>query len=64
MQKLMEQYERMMEEAMKELERLEGMDELSEEMGLNGTVSMDPEDLELMKRSIELMKCGALWKQT
>ena len=50
MQKLMEQYERMMEEAMKELERLEGMDELSEEMGLNGTVSMDPEDLELMKK--------------
>lgn len=50
MQKLMEQYERMIEEAMKELERLEGMDELSEEMGLNGTVSMDPEDLELMKK--------------
>lgn len=50
MQKLMEQYERMMEEAMKELERLDGMDELSEEMGLNGTVSMDPEDLELMKK--------------
>ena len=50
MQKLMEQYERMMEEAMKELERLEGMDELSDEMGLNGAVSMDPEDLELMKK--------------
>lgn len=50
MQKLMEQYERMMEEAMKELERLDGMDELSEEMGLNGTVSMDPEDLELLKK--------------
>ncbi len=50
MQKLMEQYERMMEEAMKELERLENMDELSDEMGLNATVSMDPEDLELMKK--------------
>lgn len=50
MQKLMEQYERMMEEAMKELERLDGMDELSEEMGLNGTASMDPEDLELLKK--------------
>lgn len=50
MQKLMEQYERMMEEAMKELERLERMDELSDEMGLNGAVSMDPEDLELMKK--------------
>ncbi len=50
MQKLMEQYERMMQEAMKELERLEGMDELSDEIGLNGSISMDPEDLELMKK--------------
>ena len=49
MQKLMEQYERMMQEAMKELEQLE-MDELSEEMGLDGEVSMDPADLELMKK--------------
>ena len=31
MQKLMEQYERMMQEAMKELERLDDMDELSED---------------------------------
>ena len=35
MQKLMEQYERMMQEAM---------------IGLNGSISMDPEDLELMKK--------------
>lgn len=50
MQKLMEQYERMMREAMAELERLEGMDELSEEMGTDKGVSMDPADLELMKK--------------
>lgn len=50
MQKLMEQYERMMQEAMKELEQLEGMDELSEEMGIDGEISMDPADLELMKK--------------
>lgn len=50
MQKMMEQYERMMQEAMKELEQLENMDEFSEEMGLDGEVSMDPEDLELMKK--------------
>lgn len=50
MQKLMEQYERMMQEAMKELEQLDNMSELSEEMGVSGQVSMDPEDLELMKK--------------
>lgn len=50
MQKLMEQYERMMQEAMKELERLEDMDELSEEMGIDGEISMDPADLDLMKK--------------
>lgn len=50
MQKLMEQYERMMQEAMKELEQLDNMDELSEEMGIDGEISMDPEDLELMKK--------------
>ncbi|MCI9387336.1 MAG: DUF4175 domain-containing protein [Lachnospiraceae bacterium] len=50
MQKLMEQYERMMREAMRELEQLDNMDELSEEMGVDGEVSMDPEDLELMKK--------------
>ncbi len=50
MRQLMEQYERMMREAMKELPQLENMDELSEEMGIDGEVSMDPEDLELMKK--------------
>lgn len=50
MQKLMEQYERMMQEAMKELEQLDNMDALSEELGIDGEVSMDPEDLELMKK--------------
>ena len=50
MQKLMEQYERMMQEAMKELERLDDMDELSEEMGIDGEISMDPADLDLMKK--------------
>ncbi|MDE7272196.1 MAG: hypothetical protein K2N95_03910 [Lachnospiraceae bacterium] len=50
MQKLMEQYERMMQEAMKELEQLDNMSELSEEMGVSGQVSMDPKDLELMKK--------------
>lgn len=50
MQKLMEQYERMMREAMKALEQLDNMDELSEEMGISGEVSIDPEDLELMKK--------------
>ena len=50
MQKMMEQYERMMQEAMKELEQLENMDELSGEMGMDGEISMDPADLELMKK--------------
>lgn len=50
MRKLMEQYERMMQDAMKELEQLDNMDALSEEMGLDGEISMDPEDLELMKK--------------
>lgn len=50
MQKLMEKYERMMQEAMKELEQLENMDELSDEMGIRGEISMDPADLELMKK--------------
>lgn len=50
MQKLMEQYERMMQEAMKELEQMESMDALSEEMGIDGEITMDPEDLELMKK--------------
>lgn len=50
MQKLMEQYERMMQEAMKELEQLDSMDELSGEMGIDGEVSMDSADLELMKK--------------
>lgn len=50
MQKLMEQYERMMQEAMKELEQLDNMDALSEELGIDGEVNMDPEDLELMKK--------------
>lgn len=50
MQKLMEKYERMMQEAMKELEQLENMDELSDGMGISGEISMDPEDLELMKK--------------
>lgn len=50
MQKLMEQYERMMQEAMKELEQLDNMDAPSEELGIDGEVSMDPEDLELMKK--------------
>ncbi|MDE7324267.1 MAG: hypothetical protein K2N73_16450 [Lachnospiraceae bacterium] len=50
MQRLMEQYERMMREAMKELEQLDNVDELSEEMGIDGEISMDPEDLELMKK--------------
>lgn len=50
MQKLMEQYERMMQEAMKELEQLDNMDEFSEEMGIDGEISLDPEDLELMKK--------------
>lgn len=50
MQKLMEQYERMMQEAMKELEQMDNMDELSDEMGINGEISMDPADLELMKK--------------
>jgi len=50
MQKLMEQYERMMQEAMKELEQLDNMDALYEELGIDGEVSMDPEDLELMKK--------------
>ena len=50
MQKLMEQDERMMQEAMKELEQLDNMDALSEELGIDGEVSMDPEDLELMKK--------------
>lgn len=50
MQKLMEQYERMMQEAMKELEQLDNIDALSEELGIDGEVSMDPEDLELMKK--------------
>lgn len=50
MQKLMEQYERMMQEAMKELEQLDSMDELSGEMGIDGEISMDPADLELMKK--------------
>ncbi len=50
MQRMMEQYERMMQEAMRELEQLEHMDALSEEMGLDGEISMDPADLELMKK--------------
>lgn len=50
MQKLMEQYERMMQEAMKELEQLDNLDEFSEEMGIDGEISMDPADLELMKK--------------
>lgn len=50
MQKLMEKYERMMQEAMKELEQMENMDELSDEMGISGEISMDPADLELMKK--------------
>lgn len=50
MQKLMEQYERMMQEAMKELEQLDNMDEFSEEMGIDGEISLDSEDLELMKK--------------
>lgn len=50
MQKLMEKYERMMQEAMKELEQLENNDELSDEMGISGEISMDPADLELMKK--------------
>ena len=35
---------------MKELEQLENMDELSGEMGMDGEISMDPADLELMKK--------------
>lgn len=50
MQRMMEQYERMMQEAMRELEQLEHMDALSEEMGLDGEISMDPADLEMMKK--------------
>ena len=50
MQKLMEQYERMMEEAMKALERIDDMDEFSEDMGISVRQSMDPEDLEMMKK--------------
>lgn len=50
MQKMMEKYERMMQEAMKELEQLDDMDELSDEMGLSGEISMDPADLELMRK--------------
>lgn len=50
MQKMMEECERMMREAMKELEQLENLDEFSEEMGLDGEVSMDPKDLEMMKK--------------
>lgn len=50
MQKMMEKYERMMQEAMKELEQMENMDELSDEMGISGEISMDPADLELMKK--------------
>ena len=50
MQKLMEQYERMMEEAMKALERIDDMDEFSEDMGISVRQSMDPEDVEMMKK--------------
>ncbi len=50
MQKLMEQYERMMEEAMKALERVDDMDEFSEGMGISVRQSMDPEDVEMMKK--------------
>lgn len=50
MQKMMEKYERMMQEAMKELEQMENMDELSDEMGISGEISMDPADLEFMKK--------------
>ncbi|MDE7479427.1 MAG: hypothetical protein K2M91_16080 [Lachnospiraceae bacterium] len=50
MQKLMEQYERMMQETMKELEQLDDLDELSDEMGISTRLSMDPEDLELLKK--------------
>lgn len=50
MQRLMAEYERQMREAMKELEQLDDMDELSEEMGVNVQQSMDPEDLELLKK--------------
>lgn len=50
MQRMMEQYDRMMREAMKELEQMDDLDELSEEMGIEGGVSMDPADLELMKK--------------
>lgn len=50
MQKLMEQYERMMEETMKALERIDDMDEFSEDMGISVRESMDPEDLEMMKK--------------
>lgn len=50
MQKLMEQYERMMEETMKALERVDDMDEFSEDMGISVRQSMDPEDLEMMKK--------------
>ena len=50
MQKLMEQYERMMEEAMKALERVDDMDEFSEGMGISVQQSMDPEDVEMMKK--------------
>ena len=49
MQQLMEKYERMMQDAMKELEQLENMD-ASDEMGISGEISMDPADLELMKK--------------
>lgn len=50
MQKLMENYERMMQETMKELEQLDDLDELSDEMGISARISMDPEDLELLKK--------------
>lgn len=50
MQKLTEQYERMMEETMKALERIDDMDEFSEDMGISVRESMDPEDLEMMKK--------------
>lgn len=50
MQQLMAQYERMMQEAMKELEQLDDMDELSDGMGIDGEISMDPANLELMKK--------------
>lgn len=50
MKQMMEQYERMMREAMKELEQLDDLEEFSDGMDIGGGISMDPGNLELMKK--------------